>query len=176
MKTLIFILLAAISLNAQVNLPIDSLTNKITYAEVVNVDSMSQKVLYDKAREWVVMKFKSANDVIQSDDISKIICKGNFDIYSKKQPAGIINFTIKIEIKDNKYRYQFFDFYHTKGANNEFLFDIGPCEQMIKTKDRTMGISHQKGYNIMLNDMDSRVKSMITSLKSEMSKKVSADW
>jgi hypothetical protein len=182
MKYLVFFLLLSTYCFGQKNkpnLPIDSLTNKITYKETVICDSIKAEQLYLNAKKWLAIAFKSAQNVIQLDHNNSLIAKGNINVYTingfgNEQPAGIINFTFKIDVKDYKYRFEITDLYHSSG--NGVDYSIGKCEDMIKTKDRTMGISHQKGYNIILNDMDSRVKSMITSLKSEMSKKVSADW
>ena len=174
-KNIIILLFFAITANAQVDLPIDSTTNKITYSGVVSIDSTSKSDLYAKAKEWVALAFKSANDVIQLDDApnGKLIAKGITVIKSGKYPAGNINFTLKIETKDNKYRYEITDLHHTKGDTQ--LDDIGNCEDMIKTKSRTYGISNQKGYNRMLESMNANVLNLIDGLKLAMAKKTN-DW
>lgn len=174
-KNIIVLILTAFSLNAQVDLPIDSSTNKITYSGVVNIDSTSKNDLYAKAKEWVALAFKSANDVIQLDDApnGKLIAKGITVIKSGKYPAGNINFTLKIETKDNKYRYEITDLHHTDGGTG--LGNIGVCEDMIKTKSRTFGISNQKGYNRMLESMNTNVLNLIADLKLAMAKKTN-DW
>lgn len=176
MKNVVFLLLVTtfcFGQKGKPNLPIDSITNKITYKETIVADSIKSDQLYLNAKKWIALAFKSAQDVIQYDQNNSIIAKGNIGVYSKKQPAGIIKFTLKIDVKDYKYRYELSEFVHSKDI--DFPYSLGPCEEMINTKDRTMGISNQKGYNLILTSMDENIKNMIIDLKANMNTKPS-DW
>jgi hypothetical protein len=177
MKNLVFIVLfiSTFTAFAQPELPIDPDTDMIIYKEIVDVDSINKDQLYKNAIAWISIKFKSAKDVIQLDDAvnHRIIAKGNFDVYAGKKAAGIIKFTLKIDTKDNKYKYEFTDLYHA--GNSNYYPEHGPCEDMIKTKDRVFGISYQKQYNKILTDMDETINRLIGSLKDKMTEK-EEDW
>lgn len=158
-------------------LPIDSLTNKITYSEVVSVDSLdSKQVLFSRAREWFARTYKSSIDVIQMEDKEngKIVGKALMQVFHKALgtnfPSGYINYTISIYIKDGRYKYEVTNFHHTgqlvSGGNR--IPDYGICEKMIKTTDKTMGKSHQKMYNYYLSQMDDRIEDLISDLKTFM--------
>ena len=161
-------------------LPIDSLTSKITYSEVIYVDSLANKQeLFSRAKEWFAKAYKSSTNVIQMEDkeSGKIIGKALMQVYHKafgsNYPSGYINYTISIYIKDGRYKYEVTDFHHTgqlvSGGNR--IPDYGVCEKMINTTDKTMGISHQKTYNYYLFQMDNNIKDLLSDLKSAMTTK-----
>jgi len=161
-------------------LPIDSSTSKITYSEVVYVDSLTNKQeLFSRAREWFAKAYKSSTNVIQMDDkeSGKIVGKALMQVYHKalgsNYPSGYINYTISIYIKEGRYKYEITDFYHTGQfvGSSSRIPDYGICEKMINTTDKTMGTSHQKTYNYYLYQMDINVKELISDLKAAMSSK-----
>lgn len=161
------------------NLPIDSTTFKITYSEVVYVDSLVNKQeLYSRAREWFAKAYKSSTNVIQMEDKEngKIVGKALLEVYHKalgsNYPGGYINYTISIYVKDGRYKYEITDFYHSGASySGGRIPDYGVCEKMINTTDKTFGMSNQKNYNQYLYQMDNHIKELITDLKSAMSKK-----
>ena len=167
-------------------LPIDNSTRKITYTEVVFVDSLTNKQeLFSRAKEWFAKTFQSSTNVIQMEDKEdgKIIGKALLPIYNKTLgDFGHIHYTISIFLKDGRYKYELSDFYH-KGqilSNGDRAVDIGSCESMINTNDKNLfGGSMQKTYNNYLNQMDIHAKELIFSLKSFMAKKLTKtenDW
>jgi len=157
-------------------LPIDSITNKITYSEVVKVDSVSKQELFSRAREWFAKAYKNSSKVIQMEDkeSGKIVGKALMQVYHKALgmtfESGYINYTISIYIKDGKYKYEFVDFYHTGQyvGNGNRIPDYGICENMIHTKDKNMGISYQKTYNYYLLQMDRNITVLVEDLKLSM--------
>ena len=91
-------------------LPIDNSINKITYSEVVYVDSLANKEqLFSRAREWFAKAYKSSTNVIQMEDkeSGKIVGKALMKVYHKAlgltYPSGYINYTISIYLKDGRY-------------------------------------------------------------------------
>jgi hypothetical protein len=137
-------------------LPIDSATSKITYSEVVFVDSLTNKnELFLRAREWFAKTYKSSMNVIQMEDKEngKIVGKASMQVYHKlggsNYPSGYINYTIFVYIKDGRYKYEITDFHHTGQYVSEgTISDYGVCEKMINTNDRTMGVSNQNSITI----------------------------
>jgi hypothetical protein len=159
------------------NLPIDISTNKITYSEVIFVDSLANRQeLFSRAREWFARTYKSSTNVIQMEDkeSGKIVGKALMQVFHKalghNYESGYINYTILIYTKDGKYKYEITDFYHTgqlvSGANS--IPDFGICEKMINTTDKSMGVSYQKTYNYYLYQMDNNIKDLIADLKAAM--------
>ena len=173
--TLVFILFYTLSFS-QVNLPMDKSTGLITYSEVINLEGYSKTDLYLNAKNWFSKEFKSANNVVDTDDkeIGIVSGKGMVKIYVKQAPYGNISFIAKIELKENKYKYTFTHFSHSNGESA--LGDIGPCESMFNTTKRIMGIPLQKAYDRALTQLDIEVNAMVVSLKNEMSKKQNNDW
>jgi hypothetical protein len=158
-------------------LPIDSLTSKITYSEVVYVDtSTNRQELFSRGREWFAKAYKSSTNVIQMEDkeSGKIVGKASMQVYHKalgsNYPSGYINYTISIYIKNGRYKYEVIDFHHTgqlvSGGNR--IPDYGICEEMINTTDKTMGFSYQKTYNYYLFQMDNNIKELVSDLKAAM--------
>jgi len=119
--------------------PIDSLTGKIKFSEVVYVDSLANKQeLFSRAREWFSKSFKSSKSVIEFEDkeIGKIIGKGSFAIISEesmddneyiknkglvskalrerksKGEVGTVSFLISIYIKNGRYKYEITNLSH----------------------------------------------------------------
>lgn len=82
-----------------------------TYTKVIHAKELSQADIHQKLNEFIALNFKSANDVIQLNTPSKIICKGNFilnaisSISGKKTSIPFrcgANFIFSI--KDNRYK------------------------------------------------------------------------
>lgn len=158
------------------SLPIDSSTNKITYSEVVRADSLKSSELYSMGREWFAKTYKSSTNVMQMEDKEngKLIGKALMLVYHKAMginyESGYINYTISLYVKDGRYKYEITDFYHT--AQLSQAEDFGPCESMINTTKKSMGISYQKMFNYYLKQMNENTLSLIADLKKHMSTKV----
>ena len=93
---------------------------KINYTEIVKIDSSINKAtLFLNAKMFFVNEFKSAKDVIQLEDRESgtIIGKGyftyNWDMGKNSYVEMKIWHTIKLTIKDGKYRYEITDFIHS---------------------------------------------------------------
>ncbi|MCQ2347576.1 MAG: DUF4468 domain-containing protein [Paludibacteraceae bacterium] len=63
--------------------------------------------LYNKAKLWIAENFRSANDVIQLDspETNTIVCKGIYVYNAGKFSEMRVHITLKIEGKDNRFRY-----------------------------------------------------------------------
>lgn len=164
--------------------PVDSSTNKISYTDVVSVDSLVKKQeLFSKVREWFAKTYNSSTNVIQMEDKEngKIVGKALIQIYKKTAITnyewGAIHYTISIYIKDGRYKYVITDFYHTgqytsSGGIGLNIPNYGVCEGMINYKPTFWDpINIKKTLNSMLIQMDSNVNNLIQDLKLFMSKK-----
>lgn len=63
--------------------------------------------LYTKAKLWIAENFRSANDVIQLDspETNTIVCKAIYIYDAGKITEMRVHITMKIEGKDNRFRY-----------------------------------------------------------------------
>lgn len=104
-------------------LPIDSITGKITYTEVVKVDSATKDKLYSRALEWFANTFKSAKSAIDLSDREAGFIKADNDVnipsYKTRGSgrvliAGVIKFSFQINCKDGKFKYIITDLKHAK--------------------------------------------------------------
>lgn len=103
--------------------PID--TVQFYYTSVENVDSVSAKILQQRARVFVTENFSSAKDVVQLDDLDAgvIIVKGVIVPIIKAAlvgniESGYVHFMIKLQFKGGKYKYTFSDFVHEGNGSN----------------------------------------------------------
>jgi hypothetical protein len=102
----------------EVTFPMDSITHKITYTDVVKVDSASAQDLYSRGKYFVANAFKNAQAVsmLNDDQATTIVCKGTMKAYMKSlglHQFGYISFTLKIFCKDGRYKYVITDLVHS---------------------------------------------------------------
>lgn len=135
----------------------------VVYTEVVKVDSMNKKELYNRAKKWVVLKYKSTNDVIQLDDKEDgiIIGKANFGIrYYSRKPT--IAHTLQIETRDGRYKFTISNFIYSDIQNDKFTVEEFPKSWAGKKK--------------LYRTLDEKVKSIIADLKKSMETELKDDW
>lgn len=173
MKSLIvvYLILFTFVANGQkesVKFPIDDATGKITYTEVVTVkDSVSKNELFSRAKICFVHLFNNSKNVIQNEDkeAGSLIGKGNITVHARalgtNYEGGYVNFTLTIAIKDGKYKYTVTDLAH-EGINS---MPSGGNLESGKPKQWM-----QRQWDGVLNETDSKIKDLISSVKLEMNK------
>jgi hypothetical protein len=169
----VFILLFSLSTSvfAQVDLPKDS-NGKIAYEEIVKVDSASPSLLLKIAKEWINKNFAQTEKSIRYDSNS-VSAKGVFLVYTKgaisKEIHGAIRYNVRIEVKNNKYKYRFSDFvfeYYKINRNYQYL----PTGQE-KPLEEEKFIGWEKPWENHKRETNSRISNLIQSLKVDMVKK-----
>jgi hypothetical protein len=172
----IILLLFSISGFSQVEFPRNKETDQIEFVRVIQLDSIPKKDIFYKSKLWVVELFKSANDVIQYENIEdgKIVGKGNFKIVSTglglngtihPNSAGIVSFSFEITSKDNKCRIRIFDFTHTAKMGGGKIDNERPdCG--------TFNLPMKSWHTIQQTAID-ETKSILQSFDSNMKKSVS---
>ena len=155
--------------------PIDSLTGKISYKEIVYLDStIQQQVLYKAAREWFAKKFVSANDVLQMEDEKEGILIGKGSFLVNGGFFGNIpfpnRFTISMYFKNGKYKYELTDLLKPDGTC-EFYLDI------LTGKTKNHGYS-KKQIATQLNEVHNNSQAILNDFKTTMLKasKTKTDW
>lgn len=109
------------------------------YSEVINFENLNQVEIFEASKMWMAKNFNSANNVIQYADVNTgtIIGKGNFSLKCPDEIKGMsclaytstkAEFTLKIDIKDNKARLSFSDL---KQAVNNYPFFEEESKQVV---------------------------------------------
>ena len=158
----------------------------IHYSDVVHVDStINSNDLYLNAKKWIVDGFKSSKAVIETDDkeakliiLKSFISKGhNYEVSNPKNW-----FTLKIEMKDGRYRYSLYDIRYefdvfVMGQN---IHTDKPFEEWMKPSHKEMSERKRKKINSGLNaycqELNAEYMLVLTSLKSAMSKIENEKW
>jgi len=109
--TTLVLLFFMCALNAQIikDFPVDE-AGAINFNQVVAVDSVSQAELYARAKIFFANNFKSAKNVIEMEDkdTGTIIGKGNTN-FTVLLTNITMSFSIKIQAKDGRYKYEIYD-------------------------------------------------------------------
>jgi hypothetical protein len=146
------------------NLPVDPDSKKIMYREVIEQQG-TPEYLYDKAIEWFGYYYLNPQSVytVQSKENGKIEGLGRMKILYKDEAAGIlrdggvIQYQIKMELKDNKYRYTLTDF-NLKGASRF------PIEKWMNKTDPAYNTS----WDSYLYQVDTTMQRLISTMRDKM--------
>jgi hypothetical protein len=94
----------------------------LTFGQEVIEAPGSASELKSKALTWAANNFNNLKEAVRSETDEHLILRGNFD-----QMMGIgltqVWFTLKIEFKDGRYRYQLYDTYFQQGDGRTFNLD-----------------------------------------------------
>jgi hypothetical protein len=169
MKYILILLFISSSAMAQkdtvITLPMQD--GKVFYEKVYQ-DAGTKNDLFLKAKDVFLRLFPDTKDVIQNEDKDNGIVagKGYFEL-----SVARVRCTIRILVKDNKYKVQIFDFY---SSNTLIRNDIEkPIETSYdKAKERTRSKSVCNSW-IVFND---RVHYIFDEIETEMNKKLSTDF
>jgi hypothetical protein len=155
-------------------IPVDSVTKKITYTEVVQQQG-TKDTLYNRALRWCNSTFKNAQDVtkIRDKENGKVEGISRFKVYNTplkdgtKTDGGVISYTFTIECKENKYRYKITDM-------NIKSTSFQPLEKWLNKKDPY----YTPQWDDYLSQVDKNIQDIIKSLKKGMmeAKKVNDNW
>ena len=168
----IFLLLAGCFSFGQTNnpapqMPVDPDSKLIMYREVVNQEGVKD-ILYDRGASWFSSFYKSPSSVLKIQDKvnGKLEGLGRFvisyvDEQGLKKDAGMIQYSIKLELKDNKYRYTLTDF-NLKAASRY------PLEKWLNKNDP----GYDPRWDSYLYQVDTTIQSLVRNLKEGMKPKV----
>ncbi|MGJ1477984.1 DUF4468 domain-containing protein [Sphingobacterium spiritivorum] len=138
---------------------------EIYFEEVVEINR-NQKELFKNAKMFFAKAFNSSKNVINNEDPEAGIIIGNagFNIYPKYMGSSyeqFVNFTIQLDIRNDKYRYKIYGF-HTKLHNLDDL--NGYADGSIKNMKNTKRYATRQ-----IAEISQKTQSLITQLKTEMS-------
>lgn len=145
------------------NLPVDPESNKIIYRDVVE-ENGDPGYLYNKAMEWFNYYYLSPTSIFNIQDRvnGKIEGTARMSIYyndenGNRLNAGLVIYTIRLEFKDNRYRYTITDF-NLKGASRF------PLEKWLNKDDPAYNLN----WNSYLYQVDTTMQRLTTTLIEKM--------
>jgi hypothetical protein len=163
---LIFLLLTVISFLGKVysqNIPIDTDTKLITYREVVQQQGTKDE-LYPRVIDWVNSFYKNPADAcrVRNPENAIVETSHRIEIFFPemdgiKKLAGYVNYSVKIECKENKYRYTVTDF--TLKQASKF-----PIERWLDKNDK----AYNANCDFFLKQVDDYTQNLIKTLKEKM--------
>jgi hypothetical protein len=149
------------------NLPIDPDSKLIQYKDVVNQDG-TKDVLYDRGAEWIRSYYLNPGSVTKVQDKvnGKIEGTGRlrlyfFDSNNTRTDAGMVYYDIRLEFKENKFRYTMTNF-ALKGISRT------PLEKWMNKNDP----SYNPQMENYLYQVDTTMQSLIVNLKEGMKPKM----
>src|SRR5665647_853674 len=98
------------------------------YSDVVEISNKTSDQLYSTAKEWFALTFKSSNDVIQLDNPAekKIIGKRvqQVEYIVSKIPVFMnVYFTLTVQFKDNRYKYDILSTEIKSSGGKDYTYD-----------------------------------------------------
>jgi hypothetical protein len=176
----VFISLCALSSKSQkqtpsvpVAVPVDAVTNLITYEGVTEISGIKAAILYQRALSWFRTFYKNPIEVIRENDSLKfkIVGKPRFKINNPpdkagtKTDAGLVQYTITVAAKDGRFKYELTEF-------NWKQVSYYGCERWMDSKSQT----YSTVYSEYLKQLDQYVNDLVVNLKnSVMNEKVVKD-
>jgi len=148
--------------------PFDTITELVTYTEIINEEEAGTDSLYWRAKRWIKHEFKGTKkQVIKKDDKKefKIVMEGEFPLvieankFSKSQNGKVV-FDMEIKFKEGRYKYKINNLVH--------VVDPPPGEDKeIKTyfEFYKKSIINPKSNDAVLISADKKINKMIKDLK-----------
>lgn len=168
----------------------------VIFYEQVAQCTGNQKELYLKARKWFVDTFRNAKSVLQMDDKEDGKLAGKaFHTYAFTNGMSTsdvsVDFTLNVDIKDGKYRVQFYDMYGSNINVNAGLAMLGALGgnynaasnattvrriEYNKVLDEYLSGKREKYNKKLLDGMNNEVKNLFASLEKVMKAPSSDDF
>jgi len=177
MKTLLTLILVVFSTTSygQHSFPIDSVTGKILYTEIVNLpDTTDAAILRVTAKDCVTKSYINPAAVFVYEDITtgKVVFKYTEMITFKglgvDYDAGWVEYSISLYVKNGRYKYEITDFYYINLLKDPAV----PFESMFPTFKSNYQKKLIKGYYEQLNE---DIQRFIVTLKTNMAVATDSD-
>ena len=147
--------------------PFDTITELVTYSEIVNEEEAVTDSLYMRAKRWIKHEFKGAKkQVIKKDDKKdfKIVMEGEFPLIIEankfsKAKNGKVVFVMEIRFKEGRYRYKINNLVHVvdppPGEDKEIrtYFEFYRKSTINPKSNDAILISADKKINAMIRDL-----------------------
>jgi hypothetical protein len=157
-------------------LNIDSVTNLITYVEVVEQEESNSDSLYIRAKRWAQVRFaKSEKGLFEIDKKNqKLVINGVLTAYrynSKytKRDVGHYYFKMTVWIKEGRYKYQITNLVH-EGVKPNRGNPVRNYFEFYYTSPKNV-----KPYDMLLRDADTDIKKLMADFTKSMKDPIIVD-
>ncbi len=159
------------SSNAQIVMPKDE-SGKITYLDVVKMDSIPTDTLFKRLKNWVKFTYPTSKTTV--DSVSKnIATRGRCLVYLNpgvlKEIHGAIRYDLTIELKENRYRYVFTNFVFEYYKQDKF-YKFNPTGKEKPLEDEKFP-GWQTPWEKHKYNTDAHVKAKVADLKKAVENK-----
>jgi len=166
--TFLFVCLGIVSFAQKANVPVNEDTGLITW-QGVQEQNGTPLPLYNRCIEWINSQYKNSQEVtkVRKPEDGLIVINHGIRLYDTLTDGSvvasntIVNYVLRLEFKENRYRYTFTDF--TMKAMSRY-----PLERWLDEKDATWSPK----WNGYLIQIDKEVNRLIESLKEGMKEKI----
>jgi hypothetical protein len=141
---------------------------KIFYEHVYQDSGMTKNDLFIKSKDVFLRLFPDTKGVIQDEDKDNGIISGKgYFVMS----LAMVKFTIRILVKDNKYKVQMFDFYYSSTLRNDIE---RPMETNYNVAIKKKQLSKRESNSWVI--FNNNVFYIFDEIETEMNKKLSTDF
>ena len=155
--------------------------SKIHYEEVVNTEGIDANELYLRSKLFIANAYVSSSDVTKFEDKENgiIIVKALFPhAHNKFINRGRVTYTLKIEVKDNRYKYTITDLRYKFNIKIEHI-NRDYDEDLIQWGFPMDGFQSKDHYDSIVkfhNDIHLHFSQLSNSIKEAMAKPRDTDW
>lgn len=148
----------------------------LSFSKVIESPNKSKIELFNEVSDWFAVNYNAAQDVIQlSDKDAGIIVGKGAESYTFGKPMylcfdGFINYTVKIQFKDGKFKVDISNFAHSVLPKNSAGCNIGLLTTAPEYKTDGMG---KNGLNKIWDDLKEKAEEITNHIFIELKDKTS---
>lgn len=159
-------------------------TERLNFEKVIQADSVDKQSIFIALKEWFGMNFVSAKSVIEVEDKEAGLIIGNsITPYSKGGLSysaydGNLKYTLKIQIKDNRFKVSVTNFLHEGTKNPNYGLGIITTSEIYTDKGM-----NKKFHNNVWDDLKARAEKIANkyfldfeAIKIKSTKSNDEDW
>jgi len=156
-------------------------SEELVYSEVIQVENTTKAQLYNRAKMWFATTYNDSKEVLQVENKENGQLVGNAvfnyepNVFrGNKQTEGVIKYTIKLFLKEGRYKYIVGPFYHEPHDNGYGIFTCGKlttAQEHPNPKALAKGWS-DKVWKDVTTQTDNNVNALVNSFKKRMKKPI----
>lgn len=180
-KITLFVLLFSSFIFGQ-QLPIDSITGKVSYEKVVNLPGQTKQKNYEKAKSWIITTLKSSDNMTSVDNEDQLVGSGTIALDSFKLPywgasytPAKLNFKFIVYCKEGKVKYKVDNFLLIYQASTTSIIET----ELVNIKpgaDNWNKKMKEKFKETVALSVNSNVEALIANFIATMKSAKNDDW
>ena len=147
---------------------------RLSFEKIITVDSVKQNQIHNTLKEWIGMNYVSAKNVTEIDDkdagliIISPMKNYNFGKITYVCYDGTIKYSIKIQIRDGRYKVVVTNFFHQVNIGNGAACSLGlitndlecPVKNLAKRTNDNVWLDIKIKAEIIFKDLVSNLESI----------------